>query len=621
MNFYIKTIKLWFKHNDTAVEYEFHKNKVNVITGDSSTGKSSILSIIDYCLLSGVSNIVEDVINENIKWYGLSFSLRDIDYVIIRKNPKDGGANQIFFEQTDNFPLIFEPNSDRGQLIMKLNELFGSPRRTYNVIDRQISTTFRSFLSVNYLTEDAIATQNTYFDTKFFKDPDVDAIISEITKISIGIDEQQKHELETKLLELRKKLDDENNRRTRVESKVSEYEDKLKVLFSQAVDLGICERTDDACNIEGIQCEISKALDFYDKVYNSKEQFKQINELRRKRTIIRRNLEKCNSLRDDIVHYNEYIDQVEDSLLPIDFITKHLDDVVYYEDTRRLIENLKATLENVRKNGRHKKAVPEDLLAQIERHQLEYQQINNEFKKLNVLLRKSMDVDWLIKVIQLKHTYETMSKPQRAIMSDAEYLNLEQEFNNVRQKLEKLVTNKYERLSALNNTIKDYFSVAHGLSDAYNSCQPRFDIEHQALYLKREGEEFVITNVGSKCNYMFMHLCTFLGIHEHVIKERIDYIPSFMFIDQPSIPFYADNSDGDIKDNDDKKRLGFAFHLINIFMERIIIFIYKHPFQIILIEHADSSYWQDKYQYFETRYEFVKGKDSGLVPEYIYHRI
>lgn len=176
MNFYIKKIKLWFKHNRGTKEYVFDKDKVNVITGDSSTGKSSILSIIDYCLLSGVSNIVEDVINENIEWYGLSFNLRDIDYVIIRKNPKDGGSNQIYFEQTDNFPLVFEPNSDRGQLIMKLNELFGSPRRTYNVIDRQISTTFRSFLSVNYLTEDAIATQNTYFDTKFFKDPDIDAM-------------------------------------------------------------------------------------------------------------------------------------------------------------------------------------------------------------------------------------------------------------------------------------------------------------------------------------------------------------------------------------------------------------------------------------------------------------
>ena len=130
------------------------------------------------------------------------------------------------------FPLVFEPNSDRRQLIIKFNELFGSPRRTYNVIDRQIITTFRSFLPVNYLTEDAIATQNTYFDTKFFKDPDIDAIISEITKISIGIDEQRKHELETNLLELTKKLEDENKRRERVKNKVSEYEEKLKSLFS-----------------------------------------------------------------------------------------------------------------------------------------------------------------------------------------------------------------------------------------------------------------------------------------------------------------------------------------------------------------------------------------------------
>ena len=46
--------------------------------------------------------------------------------------------------------------------------------------------------------------------------------------------------------------------------------------------------------------------------------------------------------------------------MPIDFITKHLDDVIYYEDTRRLIENLQVTLENVRKDGRHKKSVPDD---------------------------------------------------------------------------------------------------------------------------------------------------------------------------------------------------------------------------------------------------------------------
>lgn len=85
MNFYIRQIKLWFKQNVEPKVYEFVPNKINVITGDSSTGKSSILRIIDYCLLSERSTIVEDVINQNVKWYGLAFTLNSVDYVIARK--------------------------------------------------------------------------------------------------------------------------------------------------------------------------------------------------------------------------------------------------------------------------------------------------------------------------------------------------------------------------------------------------------------------------------------------------------------------------------------------------------------------------------------------------------
>lgn len=83
MSFYIKKVQLWFKRNVSPVSYEFKPNRVNVITGDSSTGKSSILRIIDYCLLSGQPMIVENVINENVKYYGISFSLNEHDYVIV----------------------------------------------------------------------------------------------------------------------------------------------------------------------------------------------------------------------------------------------------------------------------------------------------------------------------------------------------------------------------------------------------------------------------------------------------------------------------------------------------------------------------------------------------------
>lgn len=48
MRFYIETITLWLKDNRIRT-LSFKPNKVNVITGASGTGKSEIMSIIDYC--------------------------------------------------------------------------------------------------------------------------------------------------------------------------------------------------------------------------------------------------------------------------------------------------------------------------------------------------------------------------------------------------------------------------------------------------------------------------------------------------------------------------------------------------------------------------------------------
>ena len=65
--------------------------------------------------------------------------------------------------------------------------------------------------------------------------------------------------------------------------------------------------------------------------------------------------------------------------------------------------------------------------------------------------------------------------------------------------------------------------------------------------------------------------------------------------------------------NDDEKKLRDAFCLINRFMDTIVG-LKKRDFQIIMIEHADSKYWDD-FKYFETRYVFTKERDYGLIPE------
>jgi hypothetical protein len=68
----------------------FKKGCLNVITGDSKTGKSAIIDIIDYCLGRSHCNVAEGVIRRSVSWFALEVSNRDDILFIARKNPGPG---------------------------------------------------------------------------------------------------------------------------------------------------------------------------------------------------------------------------------------------------------------------------------------------------------------------------------------------------------------------------------------------------------------------------------------------------------------------------------------------------------------------------------------------------
>ncbi|MCT9980294.1 hypothetical protein M2R48_18360 [Acinetobacter sp. I-MWF] len=86
MKFILHELKLWFhEKNQKAKSYEFLPNKINVITGASTTGKTSFWNIIDYCLLAGKENIASEV-NDKVKWFGIRFSINNKEITIIRRS-------------------------------------------------------------------------------------------------------------------------------------------------------------------------------------------------------------------------------------------------------------------------------------------------------------------------------------------------------------------------------------------------------------------------------------------------------------------------------------------------------------------------------------------------------
>ncbi len=79
-----------YSHSAEQRELTFKSGGLNVITGDSKTGKSAIIDIIDYCLGRSSCNVAEGVIRRSVSWFGVRL-LNGVDELFIaRRNPGPG---------------------------------------------------------------------------------------------------------------------------------------------------------------------------------------------------------------------------------------------------------------------------------------------------------------------------------------------------------------------------------------------------------------------------------------------------------------------------------------------------------------------------------------------------
>lgn len=96
MKFGFDEIILWSHHNQIR-RIHFARNKVNLVTGKSGMGKTSIMKIIDYCLLASKHQIPHSIINENVSWYGIKFYINSNQFIIARKSPIGENVSKDYF--------------------------------------------------------------------------------------------------------------------------------------------------------------------------------------------------------------------------------------------------------------------------------------------------------------------------------------------------------------------------------------------------------------------------------------------------------------------------------------------------------------------------------------------
>lgn len=625
MRFNIKRLIIWFGKDDVPnrKELKFENNKVNVITGDSSTGKSNILAIIDYCLLTDSPKIVFPVINEFAEWYGLEFEADGTIMHIVRKKPtEETSASELVMAEgsiaEDYYPSTYNIHINDAR--RQMNNLFGLRQNAQRNIGiknedgEDLLLCFRSFLIYNAITEGIMPSPYIFTDTNFFD--------SKITKSMkgqrylfeelLGVDNVRIRELTEKIEQLQKKQEEQKKVDRKIAKKSGTYREKLQSLLSLCNDNGVTGPWD------GINLTDEEIIYFMQEMVDRlapQQQNSGDAELNNLMTELNQKALLLENMKRAKKEYEEFLGQFDvtiDKLKPIEFLKERLDKMGISAWTSYILDSFETSLKklqsaDVKKNETliTAKAI-EELEGEVE--DLKQRVVSLE-KTRELSIEKNNNLFYVIGVLKAELPSLITLKSKIPELADPFTPQDEATLKAYVEERDRLESEAIKAYHIINEVFNDVYSTFHYM-EYYKGCKPKYNKEDCRLELNNGKSIINYTNVGSQSNYMFLHLCFFLGIHRYMTLHPNQHIGQFLFVDQPSIPYY--NGGSEVKTTDEAK-LKDAFKAMNTFME-FVIKEQSSEFQIIMIEHAPPSYWEGL-TYFSTTAQFVEGK--ALIPKEI----
>lgn len=619
MNFYIKEIKLWFNGNFEPKSYFLEPNKINVITGTATKGKTSFLSIIDYCLLAPYSKLVETIINENVSWYGICFFKDDKYYCIARKAPKNGVISpELYFVQgnilNNKMPIA---NTELGDLLNILNKIWGITEDIQNLSKQRIKDkrqiSFRSFLPYCIITENIITIEEQFYDTSYFQDT---ISIKDSFPFALGLNSMYIQSTKRRLF-LKAEIKRMERQKNNIITKQKEYRTKLEKIYINALQNGLLESSetevatltnDYIFNILGTISKRFSMLADNSKIIRERETFE------KERWRVKKEIDDCTKCIEEYNTYIQNLKQSTDSLEPIEYLYENKEELIQSIETIRFIDALQQSLKKI------KVAI-----------NIPQKPSNDVYNRINVLQKKIKEIETEIKSrSQVKNEYAKFSdifKLVGKIETDLEYAKKELPEPFSSEGILQQYTSELERTSQipsieilLNNLKLDLEKDIQYIYDQfktmgeYNNYIVDFDIERYVLKIKEPQTIFPKETIGSQSNYMFLHIAYFLGLQKFSLMRNDSLIPTFIFIDQPSKPYlFTDNTS---KDDSDRQKLYEVYYIMNNFVKWATE-DRKKKFQIFMIEHTDPTFWEgnDELDCFHTVATFFN--NDGLIPNYV----
>jgi multidrug efflux pump subunit AcrA (membrane-fusion protein) len=599
----------------------FKLGSVNIITGESKTGKSALIDIIDYCLGSDDCNVAVGKIRDNVEWFGLRLKFETEHVFIARQNPdflKSKSTSQIYFETADFLEIPdfdkLKPNSTINALNSFLsNKLFISPNLHEPPPEqtcRPLEANFRHSLFFCFQEQGIIASKKLLFhkqDESF-----ISQALKDILPYILGAIREDQLKLEQKLTQEQRELKRAENKLKEAQKISEEGISKAFALVEEAKEFSLLPSNCYPLKIEDAIKHLEKVNKY--EIPEEKElepTDERISELIDKQRELGLQLQEkqqekkaAEAFAREAEGYTSESKQQELRLesLNLFFHGNPLTELCpvclqKMKNPTPTASEINSSLDKLRSNLETTTRERPKLRAYINQLENDAQEIKKERDKVSETIKSIYQERESAK--KLKDLNIRKGRVIGRISLFLEDIDLTDKFSDLNQairtlkeeihELETLVEQGREeqRLDSILNTLNVQMSKwSEQLNLEYKDAAIRFDIKKLTIFIDTgKGEPIPLNKLGSGENWVSYHLLVHLALHRHFINTNRP-VPRFLFLDQPSQVYYPPEKDvefqGDVSKSSDEK----AIHAMYNFIFDVTKSLFPN-LQVLVTDHAD----------------------------------
>ena len=653
MKLQIEKLVLWPKHVVASPQIlTFELSKVNVISGNSRTGKSAIIPIIDYCLGSSECLIPIDTIRNSVAWYGAVFAMEKGKLLLARKGPDGTMASDDFHVEFGSDIVIQTQIPDKNESLdgikLYLDSLAGLSFLGQKDHEREDRLSFRDVCHLVFQSQDVVANQSILYykghELKYrLKLQTWFPYLLGIKSAEDLVVEKQIHDLEIEKNEL------ENEVRRQVKAAQAQFQ-KLAGDLNRARQYGLYSGDIPSDGSLSDLIEICKTIvttpserpETNSAAFDKAEQELQNIELKRTQLSLeieslRKRISNINALRAARTTYGEMLKKKAERLSIADWASKLFENTAHcpfcgsnsHPVAKREIEAIQNAL------AKYKSSVPatSPLFRSFDK---EYAALRRSLREKNdeldalesradIAREDSEELRKLEKINQLRWEFLGRLKEKLAFFTAySEDGETAMKLNAVKAELENLrlkLPSQYElakRRANVDSMLSQFALKRLRTLDAdvqYAVSPPRFSYSDSTIRVKgSDGAEHVLAEIGSASNWVSFHLAYVCAWQEFFwnctsVKSPV---PSFVVFDQPSQVYFPHgyNETSDFKSasgDEDMMAVRKMFDTLSQSIRET-----QGGWQAIVLEHADKTVYGE----IEDVHEVANWrKGNKLIPE------